>query len=106
MDYCGDTPEDVLANATFSALLAEEGGGLDADQELFAADFFQGGWEAATHFWLGQHQATVDQLVRLKLMQADVGACTCLTKTPEPAEHGATCRHRLIMEALLLLDQP
>jgi hypothetical protein len=175
MNYNGDTPEDILANVTFTQMRIDEGGAFDPRQvEQIAADYFQGGWETAATYWkwslehelsalrrerdlalaAARHEAgevnhwrknhadqvarcallrqredlPVDRIpayaelarlqqthaarierdreLRVKLMQADAGACTCMTKTPEPACHADTCRHRLLMEALMLLDQP
>lgn len=34
-----------------------------------------------------------------KLMLAQIGSCTCLTKTPEVSWHDATCRYRVLAEA-------
>jgi hypothetical protein len=49
----------------------------------------------------------LDQLkdLSVKLAVAEVGSCTCLTKTPEVQYHKEHCVYRKIAEALLLLDE-
>lgn len=37
-------------------------------------------------------------------MQANVGSCTCLTKSPCAEHHADNCRHKYIQEAIDLLD--
>jgi hypothetical protein len=39
-----------------------------------------------------------------RLHKAKVGACSCLTKTPEVGYHNPTCSYRLFHEALVEID--
>lgn len=41
--------------------------------------------------------------IGLRLAQLEVGACTCLTKSPDIQFHAETCRYRLIVEVQQLL---
>ncbi|MBR8234653.1 hypothetical protein K6W26_22895 [Burkholderia sp. AU42008] len=38
------------------------------------------------------------------LMMAQTASCTCLTKTPEPQYHDATCRYRLLAEVIDFIE--
>ena len=48
------------------------------------------------------HDAADQEIISI-LRRADLGSCTCMTKTPEPKYHAENCRHRLIMEAISAL---
>lgn len=42
--------------------------------------------------------------INMKLMMATSGACSCLTKTPDPSFHKPHCSYRNIREAMILVD--
>lgn len=48
-------------------------------------------------------KAEHDLMVRL--VMAETGSCTCLTKTPEPEYHDILCRYRTIRDAQSALSQ-
>lgn len=40
-----------------------------------------------------------------RLREAQIGACTCLTKTPDPSFHEPNCLYRLLVDAATYLDE-
>jgi hypothetical protein len=51
MDFNGDEPEDVEANAILTKHLYDPEEGLNLQEQFIAADFFKYGWEAAKRFF-------------------------------------------------------
>ena len=43
--------------------------------------------------------------IKLKLVIASMGSCTCCTKTPDTEHHKETCRYRLLVECYELLEE-